>query len=387
MKIALVHDHLNQLGGAEKVLLALHEIYPNAPIYTITYDKLAMGKSFESLDIRTSFIQRMPFGIKHYKWFLPFMPAAFEQFDFSNYDVVISSSSAYSKGIITKPETLHICFCHTPTRYLWNDHFDYIRTIRGPKFIKKFVQLFSTYLRIWDKLSADRVNKFIANSSYVKQRIGKYYQRNADVIYPPVETSQFSLSTPKDYYLIVSRLRPYKKVDLAVAAFNKLGLPLKIIGGGEEERRLKEMAKPNIEFLGIIDDEQKRIYVSQCKAFINPQEEDFGIAAVEAMAAGRPVIAYAKGGAIESVVSGVTGIFFTEQTAQSLISAVEEFEQKQQQFDPQKIQQHARKFDTELFKKHIKEYVDIAILEHKDAYENRIAADIRKNPSPFFNQV
>ncbi len=368
MKIALVHDHLNQLGGAEKVLLALHEMYPQAPIYTLTYDKKAMGPDFATLDIRTSFIQRLPFGVRRYKWFLPLMPAAFEQFDFSRYDVVISSSSAYSKGIITKPETLHICFCHTPTRYLWNDHFDYVSTIRGPKFVKKMVQLFSTYLRIWDKMSADRVNKFIANSAYVQHRIKKYYQRDADVIYPPVETAQFTLAEPQDYYVIVSRLRPYKKVDLAIEAFNQLGLPLKVIGGGEEEHRLRALARKNIEFLGMLSDEEKRPVIAQSKAFINPQEEDFGIAAVEAMAAGRPVIAYGKGGATESVIDGKTGLFFTEQTVPSLVEAIQRFEATKDQFDPFFIKQHAAEFDRELFKKRIRDYVDTALAEHRANY-------------------
>lgn len=366
MKIALVHDHLNQNGGAEKVLLALHEIFPRAPVYTITYDKEETKGIFDDIDVRTSFIQKLPFGIKKYKWFLPLMPAAFEQFDLSKYDIVISDSYAYSKGVITKPETLHVCFCHTPTRYLWNDHFEYIRALRGPKVTKKLVQVFTTYLRVWDKMAADRVNKFIANSEYISRRIKKYYQCDSDVIYPPVETKKFYRSQPEDFYLILSRLRPYKKVDLAIEVFNDLGLPLKIIGTGEEYAKLKAISKPNIEFLGYVSEEEKAKYLSTCKAFVHPQEEDFGITTVEAMAAGRPVIALGRGGALESVIDNKTGIFFYDQTKEALKNAIESFDSSK--FNPLEIQQYASQFDVDVFKNKMKKYIEENWEKHKQEY-------------------
>jgi glycosyltransferase involved in cell wall biosynthesis len=368
MKVALIHDNLNQMGGAEKVLLALHELYPRAPIYTATYNERDTGGVFADMDIRPSFIQRLPLGSTKYKWFLPFMPSAFEQFDLSKYDVVISSSSAFSKGVITKPETLHVCYCHTPTRYLWNDHFEYIDTIRGPKFGKKAIQLMTTYLRIWDKMASDRVNKFIANSHYIARRIKKYYHRDSEIIYPPVETEMFQNKPAEDFYLVVSRLRPYKKVDLVIQAFNELKLPLVIIGSGEEEKRLRSLAQSNITFLGNADEQTKVDYLSRCKAFINPQEEDFGIAPIEAMASGKPVIAYGRGGALETIIEGKTGLFFHQQTREALINTVRRFEADGVSFDPKVIREHAQTFDARVFAKRISTFVDEAYAEHQREY-------------------
>lgn len=376
MKVALIHDFLNQVGGAEKVLEIFHELYPKAPVFTITHDKSETGNAFKDMDITTSFIQRLPGGPRKYKWYLAWMPAAIEQFDLSKYDVVLSDCSAYSKGIITKPDTLHICYCHSPTRYLWSDTHAYTEELKQPSIIKKGLPLILNKIRVWDKLASERVDSFIANSNNVKDRIKKYYNRDSQVIYPPVDTSKFkavSKNEVGDYYLIVSRLRPYKRVDIAVEAFNALELPLKVIGTGEEYKKLKKIANKNIEFLGFVKDEERNRLLSRCKAFIHPQEEDFGIAAVEAMAAGRPVIAYKKGGALETVRAGATGEFFEDQTPWSLVDTVREFDASK--YEPEEVRQSVLSFDTEVFKQKIKNFVENSFQEHQkkiiNKYENK----------------
>ncbi len=365
MKIALVHDHLNQYGGAERVLLALSEVFPEAPIYTLAYDKEKMGDIFKGKEIRTSFIQRAPFGIgkKFYKCFLPLMPQAIETFDLSEFDVVISSSSAFCKGVITKTNTKHICYCHTPTRYLWDDTHSYVADLKLPKILKVFLRSNLSKLRQWDFLSAQRVDLFIANSEFVKNRISKFYRKNSEIIYPPVDINNNKPVKKEDlgdYFLIVSRLRPYKKIDLAIQVFNELNkefgdkYKLKIIGSGEYEYELKKMTVgENIEFLGFKNDDDKNYYISRCLAFINPQEEDFGITPVEAMMSGRPVIAYKKGGATETVIENKTGVFFEKQTIFDLKNSIINF--NIDNFNPEEIQEYAKKFSKEQFKNKILE--------------------------------
>lgn len=365
MKVALVHDFLNQVGGAEKVLQVFHSLFPKAPVFTIVYDSEETRGEFNKLDIRTSFIQKIPLGVKRYKWYLSWMPAAIERFDLSKYDLVLSDSTAFAKGVITKPETLHICYCHTPTRYLWSDTYSYTEELKQPKIIKSFLPFILNRIRQWDKLAADRVDKFIANSHFVSERIRKYYGRKSTVIHPPVEAREIPFSNPQkigNYYLIVSRLRPYKRVDLAVEAFNALQLPLKVVGIGEEYPKLKEMAKKNIEFLGPVSDQEKYKLLARCRAFIHPQEEDFGISAVETMAAGRPVIAYKSGGALETIKKGISGEFFEDQTPWSLVDIVREF--RPEKYDPKAIRECALKFDTSIFKKKIKDFIEKAYNEH-----------------------
>ncbi len=357
MKIALIHDHLNQFGGAERVLLNMRVIWPQSPIYTLIYDEKKMGKWFKDSQIVESFIKKLPASRKRFKWYLPLMPAAFEQFNLTQYDVVLSSVSGLAKSVIVNPEAFHICYCHTPTRYLWSDTHTYTEELHQPWLVKKLLPPLLTYLRMCDYNAAQRVDLFLANSQFVARRIKKYYRREAQVLYPPVETSQFSISPEIDkYFLIVSRLRPYKRVDIAVRAFNKLGLPLKIIGVGEEAEHLKKIAKSNIEFLGAVPDDLRNQYYARARAFINPQEEDFGITAVEAMAAGRPVIAYRSGGAVESVIDGKTGSFFDEQSWEALADAVIRFDEKQ--FDPQIIRAHAQKFDSQQFRTSLQNIVN-----------------------------
>lgn len=360
MKIALAHDFLTQLGGAEKVLEVSHEIYPEAPVYTLAYDKEATSGIFRDWKIKTSYLQNLPFGIKKYKYYLLLMPSAIESFNFDDYDVVLSSSSAYAKGAVVKPNSLSICYCHTPTRYLWSDTHAYVQELGQGKLFKKFLPIPLNYLRMWDKLAAERVDKFISNSNFVSKRIKKYYGRESVVIYPPVDVEKYHISKEIDkYFLVISRLRPYKKVELAMQAFYKLGIPLKIIGVGSEKQdreRVKKFIKPNIELLGYVSEEEKISYLSHCQALIHPQEEDFGITPVEAMASGRPVIAYKSGGALETVVDDLTGKFFKEQSWESLADAVIKFNPKE--FDSEKIRDHSLKFGKERFKKEMKDFIE-----------------------------
>lgn len=358
MNIALVHDHLAQEGGAEKVLQVLHEMFPEAPVFTLIYDKKKMSPIYKKMEIRTSFLQKMPFGAKKYQWYLPLMPMATESHDLSDFDVVISSTSAFAKGIITQPGTLHICYCHTPTRYLWTDSVQYVRDLKYPKLVKKFIPPLLSKLRVWDKQAADRVDLFIANSKTVQDRISKFYQKESHIIYPPVELHKF---TPKkqsggDYFLAGGRLVPYKRFDLTVKAFNRLGMPLKIFGTGPDMARLKKMAKSNIEFLGYVSDEERSELYRGARAFINPQVEDFGITPIESMASGTPVIAYGHSGVLETVIDGETGVFFYEQRWEEIADAV--IRLKDDQFDPIKIHQHAQRFDTNTFKQRLQAFIE-----------------------------
>jgi len=354
MRVALVHDYLNQYGGAERVLEALRHLFPEAPIYTLLYDASRTGWAFEGAQIYTSFLQKIPLVRKHHRPFLMLMPLAIEQFDLSNYDLVISDSASYAKGVVTAPGSIHICYCHTPIRYAWDDSHRYIEEFGYPSLIKKMIPFFMNYIRLWDEGAAQRVDEFIANSCFVSRRIKKYYGRDSQVIYPPVKTELFySVKETEDYFLMVARFLPYKRFDLAIEVFNKLGWPLKIIGDGPERKKIQRKAKSNIEFVGLVSDEELRDYYAYCRAFIFPQEEDFGITAVEAMAAGRPVIAYQGGGALEIIEPGVTGLFFKEQTPASLYQTLKKFNYRY--FDSNLIKKKAerfsqRRFEAEIFK-------------------------------------
>jgi glycosyltransferase involved in cell wall biosynthesis len=356
MKVALVHDYLNQYGGAERVLEAFCQIFPKAPIYTLLYDKEKTGWAFEDRRIQTSFLQKIPLLKSHHRPFLMLMPLAIEQFDLSQYDLVLSDSASYAKGVITSPKTLHICYCHTPIRYAWDDSHKYIEEFGYPGLVKKFIPFFMNYIRLWDEQAAQRVDQFIANSQFVAQRIKKYYHQDSEVIHPPVKTNLFYLADrPDKYFLMVGRFLPYKRFDLAIESFNQLGLPLKIIGDGPEKKKLQKKAKSNIEFVGLVSDKKLKDYYAHCQAFIFPQEEDFGITAVEAMAAGRPVIAYQAGGALEIIQPGITGLFFKEQTTDCLIKALRSF--KLTDFDPRLIREKAMEFDQERFKERIRKFI------------------------------
>jgi len=365
MRVALVHDYLNQYGGAERVLEAFCEIWPEAPIFTLIYDRQRTGQAFDGRRIKTSFLQKIPFVRSHHRPFLMLMPLAIESFDFSKYDLVISDSASFAKGIITRSSTLHICYCHTPTRYAWDDSHKYIREFGYPSFVRAAIPFFMNYLRVWDQAAAERPDKFIANSQFVASRIQKYYQKKAAVIHPPVNAKLFYVSQEADeFFLIVARFLSYKRLDIAIKAFNLLGLPLKIVGDGPDSAKLRRMAGRNIEFLGLVSDARLRELYARCQAFIFPQEEDFGITAVEAMASGRPVIAYQAGGALETIKQGVSGLFFKAQTVDSLVLALKQF--NSDDFKPQIIREEAMQFDKEIFKQKIKDFVQNCWAEHKE---------------------
>lgn len=353
MKVAIVHDWLTNMGGAEQVILNFKEVYKDAPIYTSFYNKEKMDPKFKEFDIRTSFLQKKKPVTNHKKYF-PLMPLAFEKFNMNDYDVVISSTTCCAKGVITKPETIHICYCNTPMRYAWEMRDEY--TDGMGKIKKKLVEILIHYMRIWDVASSNRVDYFIANSTAVKNRIKKHYRRDATVINPPVRCSKFNISNiDKDYYFVVSRLVSYKKFDLAVQACTELNKKLVVIGEGPELEKLKKLAGKTVIFMGRQPDEVVQKYMSECKALLFPGEEDFGIVPVEAMACGRPVIAYKKGGVLDSVVEDKTGVFFKEQTVDSLKEAILRFETMK--FNKEGIRKHALKFDEKEFRKNIENFV------------------------------
>lgn len=365
MKIALVHDYLVQYGGAERVLEAFTELFPYAPIYTLIHDDEAMRGMFRDKRIYTSFLQRMPFSRKRHRFFPPLMPLAIEEFDFTKYDIVLSDSSSFAKGIITRPETLHVCYMHTPMRYAWDDCQKYTQDFGFPALVKKLVPFFMSPIRLWDKVSADRVDLFLANSQFVAKRIKKYYRKEAQVIHPPVNVDQFYIAKPEerqDYFLMVGRLIAYKRHDIAIEAFNRLKLPLKIIGRGPEMKRLQKLAGPTIEFLGRVPEADLPRYYAECRGFVFPQEEDFGIVAIEAMASGRALIAYRGGDIVEHMEEGKMGVYFDEQTAEAIVTAVQGFEEKR--YDPEYIRSQTRRFDKERFKATMKDYVENALREH-----------------------
>lgn len=357
MKVALVHDPLYKLGGAELVLEALHELYPDAPVFTPIYNPVNTQGRYEGWDIRTSFLQKFPGHLSLINFLRALMPLAVEQWDLMEYDLVISDTTSVSKGVITRQDALHIAYLHNVTRFAWMDLEEHISGA-GFSFTAWPARIALSAFRQWDFLAADRPDILVANSQNVAQRIEKYYRRKvAEVLYPPVEVERFQPSRRiESYFLIVSRLEPHKKVDLAVQAFNELKFPLKIVGDGPELRRLQAMAKPNVELLGRVSDESKLGLLSHCQAFIYPQEEDFGITAVEAMASGRPVIAYGKGGALETIVPGITGEFFSEHSASSLKAAVAKFNPTR--YTSSRIAAHAAKFSKAHFKKNFTALVE-----------------------------
>lgn len=352
MRVALVHEYLNQFGGAERMLLILCAMFPDAPIYTLFYDRDATGGVFEGKNVRTSFLQNIPFVKSHHRGFPLLMPLAIEQFNFSDFDVVISISASFAKGIITNPNTRHICICLTPPRFLWDDSQKFFEEFGYSKLIKNILLPFISYLRIWDKEASYRVDEFWTISDFIKKRIVKYYSKTPEIIYPPVNVSKFYISNePADYFLMVGRLVAYKRFDLGIKAFSKLGLPLKIVGTGPEIKKLKKLARSNIQFLGLVSDDQLVDIYSKAKALIFPQEEDLGIVPLETMASGRPVIAFRGGGALETVEAGKTGLFFDEQTVDSIAYVVKNFDSHK--FNPDDCRRQAEKFDVGIFKNRI----------------------------------
>ncbi|HEY2345807.1 MAG TPA: glycosyltransferase [Xanthomonadaceae bacterium] len=349
MKVAIVHYWLVTWRGGEKVVEAFAEMFPEADIYTHVLDpEVVKGTGLEHRRIFTTFINRLPFAKKRYQNYLPLMPMALERLDLRDYDLVISSESGPAKGVIVRPDAYHVCYCHSPMRYLWDMRHDYEQ---GASWIKRMAMLLLfPRLRDYDRLSSMGVDAFVANSSWVGKRIEKYYRRESHVIAPPVDVDSFHISeTIGDYYLMVGQLTRYKRVDLAVEAFNELGLPLVVIGEGEETAALRKMARGNIHFMGRQPFSVIQKHYAECKALIFPGVEDFGMVPVEAMASGRPVIAFRKGGACESVVEDVTGIFFDQPTAESLMAAVKRFQAMEGSFVPATLRKHAQTFGKRNF--------------------------------------
>lgn len=372
MKVALVHDWLTGMRGGEKVLEVFCELFPEADLYTLIHVPGSVSKTIEERKIYTSFIQGIPFALKRYRSLLPLFPLAIEGFDFSKYDLIVSTSHCVAKGVIPPPGAFHLSYIFTPMRYVWDQYGMYFGAGRVGWLSGKLIRVFAHYLRMWDITSSARVDDFVAISSHVADRVEKYYRRDSSVIFPPVDCSRFSVGAgPEDYYLIVSAFAPYKRIDIAIEAFNSLGLKLKVIGSGQDEARLKNMAGPNVEFLGWKSDLEIAEYYRKCRALIFPGEEDFGIVPLEAMASGRPVIAYGKGGALETIVpaggkaKNPTGVFFREQTGNSLEQAVKSFEKNIGAFDPYAIRAHALGFDRPVFKERISGYISSKLNELK----------------------
>jgi len=352
LNLAIVCSWLNQYGGAERVLEVVHDMYPDAPVYTSMYAPDALPDSYRDWDIRTSFLDRLPLIKKRHQFFLPLYPLGFESLDLRGYDVVFSLTSAFGHGVLTSAETEHVCYCLTPARFLWSYH-AYMQREGVGRLARIGLQPFLKSLRQWDRLAADRVDRFVAISRTVQRRIYKHYRRDSQIIYPPVDTRPFDRDVqPEDYFLVVSRLVPYKRIDLAVRAFNALGLPLRIIGDGRDRAALQAIAQSNIEFLGYVDDDRLvKEQMAKCRALIFPGEEDFGITPLEVVATGRPVIAYAAGGALDTIEPDRTGVFFHEPTPESLAEAVRSFEGMS--FDADHMRAQVEQFSVDRFRQEL----------------------------------
>jgi glycosyltransferase involved in cell wall biosynthesis len=352
MRVAIVHYWLVDRRGGERVVEALCELYPRADVFTNVYDPAPFAETLAGHRVRPTFVDRLPWATKMLEPYLPLMPLALEQLDLRGYDLVISSESGPAKGVIVAPDALHLCYCHSPMRYAWDLYPQYLATAG---FLKRLaMRPLMHYLRLWDHATAQRPDVVIANSEHTRRRVEKYWRRKAEVIPPPVDVDRFAAAAsaahpPGDYFLCAGQLMGYKRVDLAIDAFNELGLPLVIAGTGPELPALRRAANLNVTFQGWTSDDDLARTVAGCRALVFPGEEDFGIVPVEAMAAGRPVIAYRRGGALDSVVDGETGLFFDEQTPEALAAAVRRFEAEHHRYDAGRIMRHARGFDRPHF--------------------------------------
>ncbi|NOJ47684.1 glycosyltransferase [Bradyrhizobium archetypum] len=367
MKVAIIHYWLVGMRGGEKVIEALCEMYPQADIFTHVYVPELVSDRIRRHRIIPSYINSLPRAARMYKSYLPLMPLALEQLDLRGYDLVISSESGPSKGVIPSPGALHVCYCHTPMRYIWNMYHDY-RDSAG-RMTRLLMPPLSHYLRMWDVSSASRVDSFVANSATVANRIQRYYGRESVVIHPPVDTDAFSIAAPSelgDYYLMAGELVSYKRPDLAVRAFNEMGLKLVVIGSGEMLDEIRRIAGPTISVMGSQPFDVLKKHYSRCRALIFPGEEDFGMVPVEAMASGRPVVAFARGGATETVAKGVSGVFFGEQTVEAICKAVASLADLE--CDPYKIATHARQFGREQFFNKMRTHIDTLLAKRLAAY-------------------
>jgi glycosyltransferase involved in cell wall biosynthesis len=357
VKVAIIHYWLVGMRGGEKVIEALCEMYPQADIFTHVYVPEMVSERIRQHRIIPTFINALPRAARMYKTYLPLMPLALEQLDLRGYDLIISSESGPSKGIIPPSDALHVCYCHTPMRYIWNMYHDY-RSGAG-RITRLVMPPLSHYLRMWDVSSAARVDSFVANSATVARRIHRYYAANSVVIYPPVDTRAFSIAAASDladYYLMAGELVSYKRPDLAIRAFNEMKLKLVVIGGGEMLEEIRRLAGPTVTVLGPQPFDVLKQHYARCRALIFPGEEDFGMVPVEAMASGRPVVAYGRGGATETVVDGVSGVFFAEQTSEAISSAVKRLADLE--IDPARIAAHASQFGREPFFQKMRTHID-----------------------------
>jgi glycosyltransferase involved in cell wall biosynthesis len=384
MRVAIVHHWFISLAGGERVVDTIAQMFPDADVFTLFLDRQKLPPELHSHRITTSILDRIPIARRMHRHFLPLYPLAVEMLDLSGYDLVITSDSGPMKGVVTDLNATHICYCHSPMRYLWDGHSAYLREMSP--LTQPLFGLTSHYVRNWDFSAAQRVDYFIANSKYVAGRIRKYYRRDSTIIHPPINTSQSFLSGKHDgYYLAVGRLVPYKRTDILIDACQKLGRKLIIAGDGPEMNRLKRRATKDVQFLGAVDESQLRNVYAQCRALLFAADEDFGMVPLEAQSYGRPVIAFGKGGSLETVVgaydlsqqkkfengSALTGIFFAEQTAESLASAILSFESSEDRFVPQDIQLHARKFDTSVFVERLRSYIEWVTTKGRETFESK----------------
>lgn len=366
-RVALVHEWLVTMRGAERVLEVFAELFPDAPIFTLVHKPGVLSRELEAREIHTSFLQKLPFGVSHYRHYLPLMPAAIEGLDLSRFDAVLSSSFCVAKGVVTRPDARHVSYCHTPMRYVWEQQGEYFGEGRAGPVTRAVATFASSYLRTWDEASARRTDHYVANSHHVARRIRKRYGAEAEVLHPPVDCGRFRLPEKPasgGYYVMLGAFAPYKRVDLAIEAFTRMGRRLLIGGGGQEGERIRRLVKPGgpVELVGEVPADKLVDFLGQARAFVFPGEEDFGIAPVEAQACGVPVIAYGRGGALETVVGAhdggePTGLFFEEQTVEGLMDAVLRFEQEERRFDHAAIRRNALRFDRPGFKESMRAIV------------------------------
>ncbi|MCY3912648.1 MAG: glycosyltransferase [Chloroflexi bacterium] len=359
MSVALVHDWLNQQGGAEVVLEQLHAMYPDAPVYTSFYAQDLVDPAFRQLDVRTNWLQRLPGWRTRHQAFLPLYPLAFQSTRVRDAKVVVSNVSAFCKGIQTPPGSIHVCYCLTPTRFIWMPE-AYLLREGYPAWLPRALAPLLWWMRRWDRAAAQKVTQFVAISQAVAERIRRFYGREAMVVHPPVHTTRFAPTTEVgDYFLVVSRLIPYKRIDLAVRACTEASLPLVVVGDGRDLHSLRRMAGPTVRFAGRVSDDEVRRHMARCRAFVFPGEEDFGIAPVEAQAAGRPVVAYAAGGALETVRDGETGVLFPEPTVPSLLQALERV--TDMPIDAARLVRHAAQFDASVFRSKLRRAIELTV--------------------------
>ena len=368
LKVALVHDWLTGMRGGEKCLEVLCELFPEADLYSLIHQKGELSQTIESMPIRTSFVQKLPFGLKKYRHYLPLFPLAIERFDFSDYDLIVSSSHCVAKGVRHDDSVYHISYVHAPMRYVWDQFNTYFRQPRTSWSVRIGAELMRPYLQRWDRNTAKRVDTFLCNSDNIRKKILEYYGRESQVIYPPVDLSRFKPGDSKaDYYLIVGAFAPNKRVDLAVEAFNQLKLPLKISGSGQDEEYCRSIAGENIEFLGALSNEKLLELYQQARALVFPGEDDFGITPLEAQACSTPVIAFASGGALETVTEK-TGVFFAEQKVEALIKAVEEMERSWRSFAPEAFQRQMSRFGRGPYKEQMAHAIELGYQQWKTGF-------------------